>query len=167
MLAQASADGATCVYLLPSNDHNDDDTVDDILELESIVQLKYSPSSSSSSSSSPSLHLSVDWSPETQHIGISHNSGKIAVWDLNIPDLPAYTWRAHNYEAWVVASSSHHQGQGHVWWSGGDDCMLRGWDTRMIDRYSCDNDGDDNGEINPSSLFCRRYGCHVYSVLPG
>jgi len=35
-------------------------------------------------------------------------------------------WKAHEYEAWVVAGC---QDEWRVW-SGGDDCRLCGWDTR-------------------------------------
>lgn len=61
-------------------------------------------------------------------IVVSNSSGKIsklAVSQDKLVELSA--WNAHNYEAWIVTSD---KWNGHVIYSGADDCRLLTWDTR-------------------------------------
>eukprot|EP01135_Chromosphaera_perkinsii_P012004 Nk52_evm12s2568 gene=Nk52_evmTU12s2568 len=98
------------------------------------------------------LYLSLDWSdrigavsamegdtqeennppssdPSSRRVAVSQSDGQVSLWSLSesrgLSQLQ--TWQAHDYEAWITAFDYHHP---EIVFSGGDDCLLRGWDTR-------------------------------------
>jgi diphthamide biosynthesis protein 7 len=80
---------------------------------------------------SPNLSLSLDWCKNTiPKITISDSGGYVSVLKLaengNEVSLDQ-KWKAHNFDAWITAYDGWNT---HLVYSGGDDCLLKGWDTR-------------------------------------
>ena len=80
---------------------------------------------------SPNLSLSLDWCNSTMpRVTVSDSGGFVSVLRLgeNGHDvLLDQKWKAHNFDAWITAYDRWNK---HVVYSGGDDCLLKGWDTR-------------------------------------
>lgn len=70
---------------------------------------------------SSSMCLSLDWNSKkvpssSPHIGVSHSSGTLTVWEYNSSGLHLlHEWQAHDYEAWIVAFNDW---QPDILWSG-------------------------------------------------
>ncbi|CAE6412163.1 unnamed protein product, partial [Rhizoctonia solani] len=83
------------------------------------------------------LCLSIDWNnrlvpQETGALIVSRSDGKVSVLRSRESHFQVdTTWHAHDYEPWVAAWNYWTPA---VAYSGGDDCKLKGWDTRT----SCD-----------------------------
>ena len=80
---------------------------------------------------SPNLSLSLDWARTTEpKVTISDSGGCISVVKLaenGSEVLLDQNWKAHNFDAWITA---YDRWSTHIVYSGGDDCLLKGWDTR-------------------------------------
>ncbi|KAH6583931.1 hypothetical protein BASA60_001156 [Batrachochytrium salamandrivorans] len=81
------------------------------------------------------LSLSVDWANRINinagySLAVSESDGSIS--NLTItPDaglVKQREWEAHQFEAWIVGFNYH---QTSTIYSGGDDCLFKGWDTRQ------------------------------------
>ena len=85
---------------------------------------------------SPSLSLSLDWSKiatakmDSDTVVVSDSSGSVSELRLsgsgNSFEL-IRRWKAHNFDAWITAYDYWNTS---TVYSGGDDCTLKGWDTR-------------------------------------
>lgn len=78
------------------------------------------------------LCLSMDWSleDENSHIVISDSGGQITLckfYEGTSELCQVLQWLGHQYEAWITAFNAWNSS---IVYSGGDDCLLRGWDTR-------------------------------------
>ena len=79
------------------------------------------------------IALSLSWSSENNetskpHITSSYSTGEVQVYEFAPTTLTKMnTWKAHNFEAWICAFDKHNST---VVYSGGDDCLFKGWDTR-------------------------------------
>ncbi len=61
-------------------------------------------------------------------LAVSDSLGRISMVEVGAASTRLlHGWRAHEYEAWIVALGR----QPHLVYSGGDDCRLRVWDTRV------------------------------------
>ena len=80
---------------------------------------------------SPNLSLSLDWSRENEpKVTVSDSGGCVSVLKLaeNSSEVSLVKkWKAHNFDAWITA---YDRWNTHIVYSGGDDCLLKGWDTR-------------------------------------
>ncbi|KAM7296882.1 diphthine methyltransferase isoform X1 [Ixodes scapularis] len=76
-----------------------------------------------------SLALAVCWnSTEPEKLTTSYSNGEVSVLRFAESELEhERTWRCHDFEAWTVAWDSTDR---HVFYTGGDDCLLKIWDTR-------------------------------------
>ena len=80
---------------------------------------------------SPNLSLSLDWCRKTEpKVTISDSGGCVSV--VRIAERGHEVsldqkWKAHNFDAWITAYDCWNM---HVVYSGGDDCLLKAWDTR-------------------------------------
>ncbi|CAN7943277.1 unnamed protein product [Ixodes hexagonus] len=117
-LAAALADGAVQVRHLHSAD-NDELHIDAIAE--------------TGPSEAGSLALALCWNPTDQgRLCTSYSNGEVSVLRLTESRLGLErTWTCHDFEAWTVAWDST---DGHVFYTGGDDCLLKIWDTRSSER---------------------------------
>ncbi len=106
---------------------------------------------------------------------VSFSSGVVGIIDLPPPPSPSasastsssstprahargtvrHLWRAHDSEAWIVALDPHPTDSRFGRWaySGGDDCLLKIWDERMLPlcplpESLTDNDNDDNDNLD-------------------
>lgn len=78
----------------------------------------------------PNLSLSLDWAGIESRITVSDSDGGISVMRIaeNGCEIELeQKWKAHNFDAWITA---YDRWNTHVVYSGGDDCLLKGWDTR-------------------------------------
>lgn len=78
------------------------------------------------------LCLSLDWSVKNGNsvIAVSDSGGQISLcqFDEGTSKLcQTLQWIGHQYEAWITAFDAWNSD---IVYSGGDDCLLRGWDTR-------------------------------------
>ncbi|KAJ8326986.1 Diphthine methyltransferase [Batrachochytrium dendrobatidis] len=81
------------------------------------------------------LNLSADWAnrvnPNAGHTcAISESDGSFSTYTVT-PDaglVKQREWTAHQFEAWIVGFNCH---QTSTIYSGGDDSLFKGWDTRM------------------------------------
>lgn len=82
---------------------------------------------------SPSLSLSLDWSNNSnmdidQRVVVSDSGGNVSELKLTGSSFELdRKWKAHHFDAWITAYN--HWNTSTVY-SGGDDCTLKGWDTR-------------------------------------
>ncbi|RUS75484.1 hypothetical protein EGW08_016752 [Elysia chlorotica] len=78
-----------------------------------------------------SLGLSLGFSnPDNgkpYQVAASDSAGYLTVFDVEQGLTPSISWHAHDYEAWITAF---HKFDNNLVFSGGDDCRLKGWDTR-------------------------------------
>ena len=79
---------------------------------------------------SPNLSLSLDWCNSTvPRITISDSGGFVSVLRFveNGDEVSLdQKWKAHNFDAWITAYNRWNK---RVVYSGGDDYLLKGWDT--------------------------------------
>ncbi|KAG8753591.1 hypothetical protein FRC12_011488 [Ceratobasidium sp. 428] len=84
------------------------------------------------------LSLSIDWNnrilcPEPQSLVVSKSDGTLSTVKPRESQMEVdMNWYAHDFECWIAAWN---YWTPHVVYSGGDDCKLKGWDTRI----SCDS----------------------------
>ena len=85
-----------------------------------------------------SLALSLDWNDRgcsggPLQVGVSMSDGRVCVVDAGAESglKISSSWDAHELEAWIVGWDCHNP---HVLYSGADDGILKGWDTRMSNR---------------------------------
>ena len=76
------------------------------------------------------LCLSLDISTEpAPRVVCSQSDGSIALFQSSDQGLSAIQeWKAHDYEAWIAAFDAY---QPNVVYTGGDDTLFKGWDTRI------------------------------------
>jgi len=83
-----------------------------------------------------SIALSLSWSTDITAaaqpcIASSYSSGEVQVSQLSPTSLTKLnTWKAHEYEAWICAFNHFNPS---IVYSGGDDCLFKGWDARSND----------------------------------
>ena len=81
------------------------------------------------------LNLSVDWDNRLNRaidhsLAVSSSDGELALYKLR-PDFgleKCAEWLGHGFEAWIVGFNYH---QPQICYSGGDDCLFKGWDLRV------------------------------------
>ena len=77
------------------------------------------------------LCCSLDWSNRIGHnnnIVVSRSNGYISLYDFSNNSIKQLEhWQGHNFEAWCAAFD---QWNTNVIYSGADDCLFKGWDTR-------------------------------------
>ncbi|XP_053607398.1 diphthine methyltransferase isoform X1 [Plodia interpunctella] len=82
------------------------------------------------------LVLSLDWSTNKMNSGevclvVSDSSGHVTVLMLAEDEIQKVgVWKAHDYEAWIVGFNYWNPA---VFYSGGDDCSFKCYDTRIPD----------------------------------
>lgn len=77
---------------------------------------------------SSTINLSASFCCDGERVALSHDDCSVSVWKCGPGGLENESWwRAHDGEVWIVACS---QTDANVLWTGADDCVLRGWDTR-------------------------------------
>ncbi|XP_040068710.1 diphthine methyltransferase isoform X2 [Ixodes scapularis] len=113
-LAVALSDGAVQVRRLLSTDNG-------AVNIDTIAE--------TGPSEAGSLALAVCWnSMEPEKLTTSYSNGEVSVLRFAESELEhERTWSCHDFEAWTVAWDSTDQ---HVFYTGGDDCLLKIWDTR-------------------------------------
>jgi len=81
---------------------------------------------------STELCCSLDWSNrigKNNNIVVSRSNGYITLYDFNDNSIKKLQhWQAHNFEAWCAAFD---QWNTNIIYSGADDCLFKGWDTRV------------------------------------
>lgn len=74
--------------------------------------------------------LSLDWRRRAR-VAVSQTDGGLSLWAVRpgaaAPEIEQQ-WKAHELEAWIVASDRWQEG---VYYSGADDCQFRAWDARV------------------------------------
>ncbi|ORX56608.1 WD40 repeat-like protein [Piromyces finnis] len=78
------------------------------------------------------LCCSLDWSnriSNTNNIVVSRSNGYISLYNFNNSEISQLEhWKGHDFEAWCAAFD---QWNTNVIYSGADDCLFKGWDTRI------------------------------------
>lgn len=80
-----------------------------------------------------SIALSLSWSCDSATkseplIASSYSNGEVKIKKLADYGLQTITtWKAHDFEAWICAFDNYFP---NVLYTGGDDCLFKGWDTR-------------------------------------
>ncbi|XP_078347237.1 diphthine methyltransferase-like isoform X2 [Oculina patagonica] len=95
-------------------------------------ELKQLVESASFITSPEKLCLSMDWSSKNgnSQVVVSDSAGQISLCEFNEGTsklCQRLQWAGHQYEAWIVAFDAWNSS---IVYSGGDDCLFRGWDTR-------------------------------------
>ena len=61
---------------------------------------------------------------------MSNSDGFLSLFDLNSPDLTEIaSWQAHDLEVWITAFNYHNTS---IIYSGADDSLFKGWDSRAL-----------------------------------
>ena len=85
------------------------------------------------SSEETSIALSLSWCNEIDsslvpQLASSSSNGKIQLFQLSESSVTRTAcWRAHDFEAWICCFDIYNPS---ILYSGGDDCIFKGWDTR-------------------------------------
>jgi len=78
------------------------------------------------------LCCSLDWSnriSNNTNIVVSRSNGYISLYNFNNNEIKQLDhWQGHNFEAWTAAFD---QWNTNIVYSGADDCLFKGWDTRI------------------------------------
>ncbi|KAJ7362022.1 Diphthine methyltransferase [Desmophyllum pertusum] len=95
-------------------------------------ELKQLVESTSYITSPQKLCLSMDWSSKdgNSQVVVSDSAGQMSLCKFNEGTsklCQILQWTGHEYEAWITAFDAWNSA---IVYSGGDDCLLRGWDTR-------------------------------------
>ena len=85
------------------------------------------------------LALSIEWTtlgPGAARLAVSDQDGCVSIWVLTPPTdghvvalAELQRWTAHSFPAWITCWDAH-SSAGTVVYSGGDDCLFKGWDAR-------------------------------------
>ncbi|CAK1546954.1 unnamed protein product [Leptosia nina] len=82
------------------------------------------------------LALSLDWSTNKltgySNIVVSDSTGNVTVWRVDDSLERIAEWKAHDFEAWIAAFNYWNPD---VFYSGGDDCVLKCFDLRAPDSF--------------------------------
>ncbi|GFU30005.1 diphthine methyltransferase [Nephila pilipes] len=77
--------------------------------------------------------LSLDWALQKEGLAsviTSDTKGNLNYLSIRESELCLVeSWNAHSFESWIAAFN---YSQPHIIYSGGDDCRLKGWDTRNL-----------------------------------
>ncbi|XP_013199664.1 diphthine methyltransferase isoform X1 [Amyelois transitella] len=84
------------------------------------------------------LALSVDWSTNKVNsddvfLVVSDSSGRVTLLRLSEDLEKVGEWKSHDYEAWIVGFNYWNQT---IFYSGGDDCLFKCYDSRLLDPVS-------------------------------
>ncbi|EGG23504.1 WD40 repeat-containing protein [Cavenderia fasciculata] len=123
------------------------------------------------------LALSIDWNNKdndttnndndnnNNKIVSSFSDGSLAV--LKNGNQMVHRWKAHGYEAWIAAYNYH---DSNFVMSGGDDCLFKSWDLRMINQVDPEDDEIEEGvtaisqkrcEMGVTSIHCHPSKEHI------
>lgn len=101
------------------------------LSVEGEDSVSFDLKTESTTSEAGVLALALSWSPQESgenRIAVSSSKGDAIILHLCENDLEEESrYHCHDYEAWCIAWDV---GQPHVFYTGGDDCALKVWDSR-------------------------------------